>query len=593
MKGFDAKFIDELKNKNDIIDVVGRYVRLEQKGGNFWGKCPFHHEKTASFCVNAQGQFYYCFGCHKSGDVISFIMEIEALDFNDAVKLLAERVKMTLPEIRYDDEKVKEQKKKKERGLALLKDTAMFYVSNIRSGNATKHLDYVEKRGLSPQTVTKFGIGASLNFNDLPKYLLQKGYTYEEMTSCGVVDVKDGRYYDALGGRLITPIIDAFGQVVAFGGRLLEKADFAKYKNTKETFIFNKSNILYNINNLKKLKNEKGLDGVIIVEGYMDTISLVQAGIPNVVASMGTSLTKDQARILKRYTEKVFISYDGDFAGQKAAIRGLEILRDEGLEVKVVAMPEGLDPDDVIKKFGADGYKKLLLEAKPLIDFKLDIVRKTFDVNTVDGKRKLVTNAIKVIKESPSPAEQEDLLKIVRDWTGITFESLNKELNSISNESQKPKEENEVHVFNDDAGDKTVKAERFILSSYLFNKPYAKETDISVIEFFLPAHREIKEYVLDKTSRGEEIKFNSLYEMVSDENKEELSKIAGLEIEENDRFDKAVYFFDCIKTLKAEKISREINKVTALIASETDTAKRKELTSELSKLIIEKNRLSK
>ncbi len=592
MKGFDAKFIDELKNKNDIIDVIGRYVRLEQRGGNFWGKCPFHHEKTASFCVNSAGQFYYCFGCHKSGDVISFIMEIESLDFNDAVKLLAERAKIPLPEVKYDDEKVKEQKRKKERVLALLKDTAMFYVHNLRANGAEKHVEYILKRGYSGDTITKFGIGASLNFYDLPKYLVGKGYTYDEMTSSGVVDSKDGRYYDSLGGRLIIPIIDAFGQVIAFGGRLLEKADFAKYKNTRETFVFSKSNTLYNLNNLKKLKNEKGVDGVIIVEGYMDTISLVQAGFANVVASMGTSLTKDQARILKRYTEKVYISYDGDFAGQKASIRGLEILKEEGLEVKVVAMPEGLDPDDVIKQMGADGYKNCLLEAKPLIDFKLDILKRTFDVGTVDGKRKFVTQVIKVIKESPSAAEQEDLLKTVRDLTGVTFEALKRELfNAQAGVVTAPTPV--VPTFDDDEGDKNVKAERFILASYLFLKPYAQEMDIEEIEFSLPVHKEIQQYVVEKKRENQPVRFNDLYERFDAEKSREISRIAGLETEENNSFDRARYFYDCVKILKVEKITREINRVTALFNAETDTEKRKRLTTELSRLIAEKNKASK
>lgn len=592
MRGFDAKFIDELKNKNDIIDVVSKYVRLEQRGGNYWGKCPFHHEKTASFCVNPAGQFYYCFGCHKSGDVISFVIEMESVDFNDAVKILAERVKMPLPEVKYDDEKVKEQKKKKERALQLLKETAMFYLRNLRSDGASKHIDYVLKRGMDSNTVTKFGIGASLNFYDLPKHLLSLGYTFEEMSQSGVVDVKDGRYFDALGGRLIIPIIDAFGQVIAFGGRLLEKADFAKYKNTKETFVFSKSNTLYNLNNVKKLKNEKGLDGIIIVEGYMDTISLVQAGFNNVVASMGTSLTKDQARILKRYTEKVYISYDGDFAGQKAAIRGLEILKEEGLEVKVVAMPDGLDPDDVIKQMGKEGYQKLLFDAKPLIDFKLDILKKTFDVKTVDGKRKFVTAAIKVIKESPSAAEQEDLLKIVRDLTGVTFESLKREL--FNTESGVTTQNVVVSpVFTDNAGDKAVKAERFILYSYLFNKAYATEVDINEIDFTLPVFTTLKAYILEKVKNGQTIRFNDLYEIVSAEDVQEISRIAGLETEENNQFDKAKYFYDCIKTVKTEKLNREINRVTLLFNGETDTQKRRQLTAELSKLIAQKNKLVK
>ena len=591
MKGFDSKFIDELKNKNDIVEVVGKFVQLQQRGGNYWGRCPFHHEKTASFSVNPNGQFFYCFGCHKSGDVISFVMEIESLDFNDAVKYLAERAKIPLPEVKYDDEKIKEQKRQKERLLSLLIDTARFYAFNLKKEGASKHIEYILKRKIAPDCVAKFGIGASLNFNDLPKFLLSKGYTYEEMSLSGVVDCKDGRYYDALGGRLIIPIINQFNQVVAFGGRLLEKADFAKYKNTRETLVFSKSNNLYNLNNLKRLKNEKGLDGVIIVEGYMDTISLVGAGFHNVVASMGTSLTKDQARILKRYTDKVFICYDGDFAGQKAAIRGLEILSEEGLEVKVVALPDGLDPDDVIKQFGAEGYRNLLLDAKPLIDFKLDIVRRAYDVNTLDGKRKYVINAIKVIRESSSPAEQEDLLKTVRDVSGTSLETLKREL--YSQEVDKPKREVEnTPLYADNSGDKSAIASRFVLASYLFNKPYALEFDINSLEFSLPIHKTIKDFIVDRLNSGAVVKFNDLYELFGEDEVGEISKIAGLEVEENKKFDPTTYFFDCVKTIKLEKLTHDIDRLTSLFEEETDNEKRQTYIVEMAKLLAEKNKLA-
>ena len=591
MRGFDSKFIDELKNKSDIVSVVGNYVRLEQRGGNYWGKCPFHHEKTASFTVNAAGQFYYCFGCHKSGDVISFIMEIESLDFSDAVKFLAERAKMTLPEVRYDDEKLKQNKRRKERLYELLRDTAKFYARNLYKTGAEKHTEYVRRRGISRENLLRFGIGASLNFHDLPVYLSELGYTDEEQRASGAVGVKNGKSYDALGGRLIIPIINQFGQVVAFGGRLLEKADFAKYKNTGETEVFSKSNILFNINNLKKLKNEKGLDSIIIVEGYMDTISLAEGGFMNVVASMGTSLTKDQARIIKRYCDKVIISYDGDFAGQKASARGLEILKEEGLEVKVVTLPDGMDPDDVFKKLGREGYEKCLTDAKPLIDFKLDVLKKTFDTNTVDGKRKYVTAALKVIKESSSAAEQEDLLKTVRDATGITFESLKRELFSLEEKEHTQKPVNFVPTFTDNAGDKSAIAARFVLASYLFNKPYAKETDINGVEFSLPAHKSIKDYVSKKILAGETVKFNELYELLEEDYGEEIARIAGLETEENKNFDQAKYFSDCIKILKAETINGAINRLAAMFAAETDVVRRRELAKEMNEKLAEKNKL--
>ncbi len=588
MQGFEHKFIEQLKSKNDIVDVVSRYVRLEQRGSSYWGVCPFHHEKTASFAVNPAGQFFYCFGCHKSGDVITFVSEMESLDFSDAVKFLAERVGLALPTVRIDDEKIREQKKKKEKLFQLLKDTALFYAHNLRTEQAEKHNDYIYKRKLNPQTVLKFGLGASLNFGDLPKYLLEKGYTYEEMLASGTVDVKDGRYYDSLGGRLIVPIINQFGQVVAFGGRFLEKTDFAKYKNTKETMVFSKSNNLYNLNNLKKLKNEKGVDSVIMVEGYMDTISLDQAGFSNVVASMGTSLTKDQARILKRYTDKVYISYDGDFAGQKASVRGLEILKDEGLEVKVVSLPDGMDPDDVVKNLGEEGYRNCLNSAMPLIDFKLDILRKTFDVGTVDGKRKYVSNAIKVIRESPSPAEQEDLLKTVRATTGTTIEALKRELYS----APKPETESQtkiVHEVNDYSDTKTAVAGRFILYSYLFNKPYATETDIKDIDFVLPEHKRIRDFIEKRIESGERIVFSDIYEEETEN--AEISKIAGLETSDNKQYDQSLYFNDCLKVLRLQSVNEKLDALTKQFSTEQDTETRRKIALEMRNLYAQKNKL--
>jgi len=590
MKGFDVKFMDELKNKNDIVDVIGRYVRLEQRGGNFWGKCPFHHEKTASFSVNSTEQFYYCFGCHKSGDVISFIREIESLDFGDAVKFLAERAHMPLPEINYDDEKVKEQKKLRERLLSLLRDTALFYVENLKSENGKAHYDYALNRKLSANTIVKFGMGASLNFNDLPNFLRKKGYTEQEMVLSGAVGEKNGRYFDWLGGRLIIPAIDQFGNVIAFVGRRIDGIKEQKYINTKETSVFSKGKTFFNINNLKKLKNEKGLPFVIMVEGHLDVVSLSQAGFSNVVATMGTALTKEQARMIKRYTDKIVISYDGDFAGQKATVRGLDILSEEGLEVKVARLPDGMDPDDVIKKLGAEGYQKIIDQAMPLIDFKLDLLRRTYDVNTVDGKRKYVTMALNVVRESASSAEQEDLLKVIRDQTKITFEALKRELYSLE---QKPREQKVDQMrFNDNVGDRATLASRFVLASYLFDKAYAKENDLEELEFNLPVHKEIQSYILKQQAQNEKVRFSDLYELFSEEYEEEISRIAGLEAEDKSDLDfGGTYFFDCVRTLKKDAINHKIEKLTEMCAKETDLDKRKELTAEMMRLLQEKRNL--
>ena len=283
-------------------------------------------------------------------------------------------------------------------------DCARFYLSNLYSGDerAEAHLQYIANRKLAPTTVKKFGLGASLDFYSLPEYLAEKGYTRQELLDSGAVsEAKNGSLVDFQAGRLIFPIINAFDEVVAFGGRLLEKSDFAKYKNTRETMLFNKRKTLYNINLLKKLKRKQPIKEVIMVEGYMDTISLYQAGFENVVASMGTSLTTEQARLVKRYSDNVLISYDGDFAGQNADLRGLEILKDERLNVRVVPMPDGLDPDDVAKQ-GKEVYQKCLDQAMPLVDYKLHALERKFDMTQTDEKRRFVSEALQVVAEAES-----------------------------------------------------------------------------------------------------------------------------------------------------------------------------------------------
>ncbi len=594
MKGYDYNFLETLKSKNDIVDVISRYVKLEQRRGTYWGCCPFHHEKTASFCVNPTDRFYYCYGCHKSGDVITFIREMESLDFNDAVKYLADRAHIPMPDVKYDDEKIKEQKRKRERLLALLKDTAMFYVKNYRSPQGAKHYEYALKRKYTEETTTKFGIGASLDFNGLPAYLKSKGYTEEEMIESGACGEKNGRCFDWLGGRLIIPIIDQFNNVVAFDGRRIDGEKERKYVNTKETQVFFKGKTLFNINNLKKLKNEGLLSSIILVEGHLDVVSLSQGGFPNVVASMGTAFTKDQARMLKRFADTVYVCYDSDTAGRNATVKSLEILSAEALDVKVVSMPEGMDPDDVITKLGKEEYERLLRESKPLIDFKLDLVKNAYNPKSLETKRKYVSSAIKVIRESASPAEQEELLKVVRDQTGITFEALKRELYSENTAKTEIKAE-PVPEFNKETGDKNDIASRFILYSYLFNKPYVNETDLSSLDFINPAHKEIVDYLLECKEQGKTVRFSDLYEAFS-EMETELSLIAGMDSDEKrdeiKKFNKEEYFEDCIRVLKKASINKKIEMLTDRFKEEKDTELRRQIATELNQLLIQKNRLN-
>lgn len=581
VRGFDPKYMQELKQKNDIVEVIGSYVSLNRKGNTHWACCPFHHEKTPSFAVKEDDQFYHCFGCGVSGDVVKFVREIESTDFMGAIRILAGRAKMPVPENNFDTEKAVEMKKKRDNHVKILLDSARFYLSNLYSGDAEVHLDYISRRQLAPTTVKKFGLGASLDFYSLPDYLAGKGYTREDLVDCGVLaEAKNGRLIDSLGGRLIFPIINAFDEVVAFGGRLLEKSDFAKYKNTKETLLFNKSKTLYNINLLKKLKRTQPLKEVIVVEGYMDTISLYQAGFENVVASMGTSLTKDQARLVKRYSENVLISYDGDFAGQKADLRGLEILKDENLNVRVVPMPEGLDPDDVAKQ-GKAAYQACLDKAMPLIDYKLHALERKYDLNRTEEKRAFLGEALKIVRTAESESEKEELLKGLRDKTDTSYHALERDLQNLPKE-EKPKPA--MPAVNEAGADRLVKAARFILAAKLFSREYAKEFSLAEIEFTNSVHAAVAEYVKTAEAQGERIRPSELFEFL-DEDCPELNEILDLNYGEKLSGATAERFFkDSVKTLDDEQRKKKIILYTKQYKEETDVNKRNEIAAKIAEL---------
>ena len=584
---FDPKFWEELKAKNNIVDVIGSYVPLQKRGGQYWACCPFHHEKTPSFAVKEDDGFYHCFGCGVSGDVVKFVQNIESTDFMTAVRILADRAKIEVPNVsEYDDAQAREYKRKKDAALKILLETARFYLSNLYSGDprADKHLQYIQQRKISPSVARKFGLGASLGFRELPEYLRSLGFSREDMLESGVVsvDTKRGdRLVDSLGGRLIFPIINALDEVVAFGGRVMEKTDFAKYKNTRETIVFNKRKNLYNINLLKKLKRERAVNEVIMVEGYMDTISLYQAGFKNVVASMGTSLTVEQARLIRRYTDKVLISYDGDFAGQSADLRGLEILKTENLTVRVVPLPDGKDPDDVAKE-GAAAYQKCLDEALPLIDYKLVSLERKYDLKKSDEKRAYVAAALKIVREAESASEREELLKQLRDKTGITLQSLERDLNDLPQSGQAQSEPATKDA--EDGGDKYRRAERFILAAKLFSAPYAKNFDLKRIAFSDETRKTIAEYVIGCEERGEKIRPSDLFDVLETDSPE---FCAILDLNYDDKLESKVsekFFRDSVATLEKEVVQAKIKALSEKFSAATDIKARQEIAAEIGAL---------
>ncbi len=579
--GFGAEFIEELKAKNEIVDVISRYVPLEKKGRNFWGRCPFHHEKTPSFSVNQSDQYYHCFGCGVSGDVIKFVQEMESCDFMEAVRLLCGWAGMQMPELRENTGLIAEQKKKKERLLKLMRDCAKFYFSALMSETGRPAQQYLAKRGVTREMIVRFGLGYSPDFQSSVEYLKKLGYAPDELVEAGVAVRKSesGRIYDALFGRLIFPLQNTYGDVIGFGGRLLEKSDFAKYKNTGDTLLFDKKRNLYAVNLLKKLKQEKGFDSVIVVEGYMDTIALHQAGFQNVVASMGTSLTKEQARLLKRFTERAYICYDGDAAGQKATIRGLDILKSEGLEVKVVSMPDGLDPDELIRDRGPDAYRQALGDAVPLVDFKLRTLKKFYDLKGYD-KRAFIRAALKVVAEIENSTEQEDCLKLLRSETGYSLDSLKRDLeNAGAPESPPlPREEEPRPEENAD-----VKAIRFLLCFYLGGR--GDPARLALLARHVPegVPRRVYDYIAANLREGKPLAPSMLFELVEDADFPEVTRIltAADSLKEEER---APFYEDCMRRFEREDLEAEVRRLTAAFESERDLIKRKEIAKNLQEL---------
>lgn len=583
MKEGFSEFLGLVKEKNEITDVIGSYIRLERKGYNYWACCPFHHEKTPSFSVNAGDKYYHCFGCGASGDVISFVKEYENVEFMQAVRILADRAGLEVPA--FDDraqEEIALKKQKKDRLRALMKDAARFYLNHLYSGNASEHLEYLTRRGIEASTMKKFGLGASPDFYSLPAYLRANGYTAEECVESGACARTDeGKIIDSMGGRLIIPIIDSIGDVVAFGGRLLKKSDRAKYKNTRDTEIFEKSNNVFNINLIKKEKRAGGIPYIILVEGYMDVISLYQAGFHCAGASMGTSLTKSQARLLKRFSENILISYDGDSAGQNANLRGLDILKKEGLKVRVVPLPDGLDPDDVVRKRGADGYRECLDKAMPLIDFRILCVLRKYDMKKTEERREFVKEVLPIVKEAESATEREELLKRISETSGVSVSALASDLENV-----RPAEEAEPVLNSPPAkdADKEEKAADFILCASLFSKPYAELLDPN--EFSFEGDRKkIAEYISESRKRGR-VQPSGIFDVLGSDS-EILSGVLNLDYGDNlDGEDAERYFADCVKVLKRKELNRKLSEAK-------ERGKRAESTAELMKITKEINLIAK
>lgn len=420
-------FLEELRYRNSIEDTVSRYVALKKNGGHLVGLCPFHTEKTPSFTVFSDSQSFYCFGCGAGGDVITFVRRMENLDYIDAVRLLAQQSGLNMPD---DSKENEETHRLRDIILKMNKDAAKFFHDKLKSEEGKEGLAYLNKRQLKQQTIVRFGLGfAPDGWDYLLVYLTSLGYRREDIKSAGLAISKEGGgYYDRFRNRVMFPIIDVRGNVIGFGGRVLDDS-LPKYLNSPDSIVFKKSLNLFALNFAKNKNNER----IILAEGYMDVISLHQAGFTNAVASLGTSLTAEQARIISRYAKEVVIAYDSDGAGQKAAKRAIDLLTPTGLNVKVLTITGGKDPDEYIKTYGADKFKALMEGSGSHIEYLINKAKSGYDLNIMEDKVSFLKEAAGILAKLPSTVEREVYIDRISQEAEIDKDALKSEIKSIYN----------------------------------------------------------------------------------------------------------------------------------------------------------------
>lgn len=430
---FSKEQVEELKSQIDIVDVIGRSVQLKRAGANYKGLCPFHNEKTPSFIVSPQKQIFTCFGgCGASGDVVSFVKRYYNLDFNEAVEKLADEYGITIQKNVHTDDR--------EKYYEVNREAARFFYRNMTETKNPGYT-YMSGRGIEDRTIKKFGLGyAPDSWDSLYNHFKAKGVDEKILVELGLLSEKDGKYYDKFRNRVIFPIINTAGKVIGFGGRALSDQQMPKYLNSPENRVFHKKNNLYALNITRQDIGKAGM--AIIVEGYMDVISLYQSGVTNVAASLGTALTENQAKLVNRYTKNVVLSYDADEAGQKAALRGIDVLKGENCKVKVLHVTDGKDPDEYVKKNGKEAFMKLISNALSYTDYKLEAAKRGLDLKTEEGKIDYMKRVQPILDEL-SPVEKDIYTKKISRDVGISEGAIRMEI--LGNTNVEPKRQFVTH----------------------------------------------------------------------------------------------------------------------------------------------------
>ena len=576
-----SAWLDELYARTDIVSVVSSYLTLKKDGRRYWGLCPFHNEKTPSFSVNPELNLYYCFGCKAGGNVVQFVMEMERVSYLEAVKLLADRIRLALPEMQEDPD-YERRRSQRERLLSANVEAARFYHERLWQPEGKPVLDYLHRRGLDDGIIRRFGLGASTErWNDLTDHLAQKGFTREELALAGLTVVKGDTAYDMFRSRAMFPIIDQYSHVLGFGGRAMTDAK-PKYLNTSDTPVFNKRKGVYAINLVRKIRD---LKRIILVEGYMDVVAISQAGVVGAVATLGTALTNEQARLLKRYAPEVHLAYDGDEAGQHAIERGLDILEAENVPARVMYFPDGLDPDEFIRQRGLEAFQAL----RPMsaTTFRMQRLRMQFDLTTQEGRTDYAKACAELLKKVRDPVDLENYLEALSVQTGFSRDVLLAQIGvhpapAAQQNNPSPLRET-IHTKRSRTGEasRTEQTLLALLAMGALPAGMVKDTDFSQPDLKTIAQRLLggespADIISDQDMNdGFRQMAGETFSLLTEMDKEQAAAIAG----------------DCLRNLQIQRLQQEINAMTELMRTADTAEKRAEALKEVSSLSKELARL--
>lgn len=589
MVRYSEELIDEIRNSNDIVDIISQYVILKRSGRNFFGLCPFHKEKTPSFSVSPDKQIFHCFGCGAGGNVIHFISKIENVDFKESLEILADRAGIKLPTLENNvDSKRLELK---EKVYEINKLVAMYYHETLYKPQAKPAQEYVKKRKLDNKALKEFCIGYAENANVLHKLLKEKGFTEEEILASDLVIKKGNNYVDRFKNRLIFPIQDIRNRFIAFGGRVLDNS-LPKYINSPENIVYSKARNLYGLNVAKNTKTRK----LIIVEGYMDTVSLHQRGIDNVVASCGTALTEAQGRLLRKYAEKVIISYDSDSAGQAATLRGLEILNNLGCDIRILQMEGAKDPDEYVIKYGNGRFNDLVENAISLVEFKIKVLKKGLNIENTNDKIKFMNEIAKILGGVDNKIEQEIYIDKISSDYNISKEAIYAQINKneySNNKGAKILESSSIRKPTIKRQEKEInpeleKRENIIISLLIDGgeEVYNKIKDIiNPNDFKSEANQKIMRRLYEEFEKGNS-NINSLVDMFADD-EQVVNALTGIMADDYEIEDNKKALDDVINNYQKEKLMARRNEIIqSLNNASLDKEKASELEKELHTLII-------